>query len=294
MLKKDSKRSVIFGCGDVGRRIAKHLIASSVEPAELSGYVNSNSSRELASKVDVQCDIIDLDQPGLDLSACGRAELYYTVAPQKKGLTDLRSQRVIDHFNSNDTQPSKVVLISTTGVYGDCDGEWVSEKSPTHPQTERGQRRLDSERQWLAWGRLQSVDVVVLRVPGIYAFSRLPRERLKRKTPVVSSNECGFTNRIHADDLARVCVAAMRRARAGEIYNATDGVPGKISEYLQAAARVLNFDPLPEISLGQAQSELSPGMLSYLNESRKISNQKMLDDLGVELLYSNFRDGLVK
>lgn len=293
MPKKKSNSSMIFGCGDVGRRIASELIVSGVELGELSGYVNSNSSRELASMVGVRCDIIDLDQPEFRLSACDGAELYYTVAPQKAGLIDLRSRRVIDHFDSNDIRPRKVVLISTTGVYGDCDGEWVSEQSPTQPQTERGQRRLDSERQWLAWGRLQSVDVVVLRVPGIYAFSRLPRERLKRKTPVVRASECGFTNRIHADDLARILVAAMRRARAGEIYNATDGAPGKISEYLQAAARVLDFDPLPEISLSQAKNELSVGMLSYLNESRKISNQKMLDDLGVELLYSNFEDGLL-
>lgn len=294
MGNKEPKRQLIFGCGDVGRRIAKNLMESGVEVSAISAYVNSSLSFEQANSLGVHCDILDLDRLELSLSACDGAELYYTIAPQKQGLYDLRSRAVIDHFNINEIHPSKLVLISTTGVYGDCDGEWVSEKSPTNPQTERGQRRLDSETQWLAWGRLQSVDVVVLRVPGIYAFSRLPRERLKRKTPVVRASECGFTNRIHADDLARICVAAMRLAQTGEIYNATDGVPGKISEYLQAAARVLNFDPLPEISLKQAQEQLSVGMLSYLNESRKISNQKMLDDLSVNLLYTDFKDGLVK
>ena len=147
---------------------------------------------------------------------------------------------------------------------------------------------------WLIWGRSQAIDVVVLRVPGIYAFSRLPRERLRKMTPVVRADECGYTNRIHADDLARACVKAMRSAPGGETYNVSDGTPGKISEYLQAAARALSLDPLPEISLEQAKTELSEGMLSYLSESRMVSNQKILADLGLELLYPDFKAGLLK
>ena len=293
MLENNSQRSLIFGCGDVGRRIIQCLVETGVQTEVISGYVNSEKSLEQAGALGVQCELIDLDHPQLNLHACDAAELYYTVAPQKQGVNDQRSRRVIEEFISSGLTPKKVVLISTTGVYGDCDGGWVSEQSPTKPQTERGQRRMDSEQSWLTWGRSYGVDVVVLRVPGIYAFSRLPRERLQRKTPVVRAAECGFTNRIHADDLARICVTAMRRAPAGEIYNATDGSPGKISEYLQAAAQALNYPLLPEISIEQAQNELSAGMLSYLNESRKISNQKMLNELGVELLYPDFRDGIL-
>jgi len=293
MLKKDSQRSLIFGCGDVGRRIAKYLIENGLQAASISGYVNSEESLGKAATLAVNCDLINLDQPLLDLSACHDAQLYYTVAPQKQGLRDQRSRSVIRQFSDHKIRPSKVVLISTTGVYGDCNGDWVSEQSPTQPKTERGQRRLNAEAQWLDWGRKNAVDVVVLRVPGIYAFSRLPRQRLKRKTPVVRAQECGFSNRIHADDLARICVIAMHRAPAGEVYNATDGFPGKISEYLQAAAAALGYEPLPEISMQQAQNELSAGMLSYLNESRRISNRKLLDDLNVELLYPDFKQGIL-
>ncbi len=286
-------KSIVFGCGDVGRRIAKYLTQTGRSPESIGGYVNTADSRDLARVLGVECKLIDLDSTELDLQACDKAELYYTVAPQKKGILDQRSRRIIDEFTSANIRPRKVVVISTTGVYGDCQGEWVSEQSPTRPQTERGQRRLDSEKVWLALGNEQGVDVVVLRVPGIYAYSRLPRERLKRKIPVVRASECGFTNRIHADDLARICVAAMQRATAGEFYNVTDGNPGKISDYLQAAAKVLGYDPLPEISMQQAQSELSAGMLSYLSESRKISNQKLLDELGIELLYPDFNQGIL-
>jgi len=295
MKNKRPQRSLIFGCGDVGRRIVKQLFESGVSSAAIDGYVNSDQSAALASSVlGVKCELLDLDSAPLNLQACNAVQLYYTVAPPKHGVVDLRSRRVIETFMADGIKPLKVVLISTTGVYGDCDGDWVDEQSPTIPKTERGLRRLDSEQIWLKWGQSQGVDVVVLRVPGIYAYSRLPRERLKRQTPVVRANECGFTNRVHADDLAKICVAAMRIAPANEIYNATDGSPGKISDYLQAAARALGYEPLPEITMQQAQNELSLGMLSYLNESRKISNQKMIDELQIELLYPDFKQGLLK
>jgi nucleoside-diphosphate-sugar epimerase len=296
MLKKQVKPSLIFGCGDVGRRIVKALIEDGSSAESISGYVNSIQSQQQAAELGVACHLVDLDDvainSGVDFTACRGVELYYTVAPQKQGLIDQRSAAVIKQFISASVHPAKLVLISTTGVYGDCNGEWVTESSPTKPTTERGQRRLDSERQWLAWGESENVAISILRVPGIYAYSRLPRARLARKTPVVRASECGFSNRVHADDLARMCIAAMRKAPAGEIYNATDGVPGTISEYLQAAAQALNYSPLPEISLSQAQQQLSPGMLSYLGESRRISSQKIVDQLAYQLLYPDFKQGI--
>jgi len=238
-------QSVILGCGDIGRRIVKSLIAQGHNQANIIGFVKSIESVE-------QC-----------------AEL---------GVIDIA--------------PEKVVLISTTGVYGDCQGQWVTEKNQTNPETERGQRRLDSEQQWLSWSKKNSVPVVILRVPGIYANSRLPRDRIAARTPVVNPDECGFTNRVHADDLALMCVAAMRKGKPTDVFNATDGTPGKISEYLQEAARILGAEPLPEISLSEAESQLSSGMLSYLNESRKISNEKILDQLNISLRYPDFREGI--
>lgn len=287
---------VIFGCGDVGRRIAKQLMRNGVDTNDIQAFVKSVESAELAARIRVLALRVNLDDLQRDLSLCGGTELYYTVPPQKEGVTDQRSRALLTAFNDMNIKPAKVVLISTTGVYGDCQGEWVTEASATKPQTERGQRRLDSEQAWLQWGASSKVPVVVLRVPGIYAFSRLPRERLLRRTPVVNPDECGFTNRIHADDLARVCVIAMQHASAGEVFNVTDGRPGKISEYLQTAAHVLGMEPLPEISMDEAKTSLSAGMLSYLGESRKISNKKLLDRLldkvGERLLYPDFKVGI--
>ncbi len=291
---RESDDHFIFGCGDVGRRIVQCLLEAGIQVNRIKGLVNSSASLDRAIGLGIDAQMNDLDGEMVGLGNCHKTLLYYTVAPRPIGAIDQRSRRVIDEFIANQIKPSRVVLISTTGVYGNCDGEWVSELSPTNPQTDRGKRRLDSETQWLDWGASSMIDVMVLRVPGIYSFSRLPRERLRKGVPVVKAKECGFTNRIHADDLARVCVKAMDNGRAGEIYNATDGTPGKISDYLQAAARALRYEPLPEISMAQARTELSAGMLSYLSESRRISNQKMLDELRVELLYPDFERGLTK
>lgn len=283
---------IIFGCGDVGRRIAKVLLAQGAKRSEILAYVRTSESAEICSRLGVIALRVNLDCLKRDLTACHGGELYYTVAPPKQGVIDTRTENLLTQFTAAQVKPSKVVVISTTGVYGDCAGEWVTEETPTQPSTERGKRRLDSEQRWRAWSKQARVPLVILRVPGIYAYSRLPRERLMAATPVVQADQCGFTNRIHADDLASICVAAMHRGARGAVYNATDGTPGTISEFLQAAAHVLGMDRLPEISMREARRVLSDGMLSYLSESRKISNAKMLNDLGIELQYPDFLQGI--
>lgn len=284
--------SVVFGCGDVGRRVAKFLMGMGVAVDDIFAYVNTSKSAEICARMKVIALTVDLDNEIRDLSLCDGAELYYTVAPQKSGNRDLRSRALLETWDAAGIKPKKVVVISTTGVYGDCAGQWIDELATVNPTTDRARRRLDSESVWAAWGQSNKVPIVVLRVPGIYAFSRLPKQRLMKRTPVVNPAECGYTNRIHADDLAMVCVKAMELGVANEVYNVTDGVPGKISEYLQAAARILGMDALPQITMDEALLSLSPGMLSYLSESRKISNQKMLDDLDIELSYPDMLKGI--
>lgn len=284
--------SVVFGCGDVGRRIAQSLIKMGVPTGAIYAYVKTPESAELCARSNVIALTVDLDTSIRDLTLCHDAELYYTVAPQKQGHEDLRSRALIQHWQESEIRPKKVVLISTTGVYGDCSGEWVDEQSKVNPQTDRARRRFDSETIWRDWGKSNQVPVVVLRVPGIYSFARLPRQRLLNRTPVVNPAECGFTNRIHADDLANICIRAMELGVADEVFNATDGTPGKISEYLQAAACALGMEALPQISMSEAGSVLSEGMLSYLNESRKISNRKMLEELDVVLKYPDILQGV--
>lgn len=289
--------SVIVGCGDIGRRIIQQMM---VRPEQKTDVVNifacTRSERSMAkiSDIGVQGQILDLDlQQSQTLpQQINQADVYYLVPPQKNGVTDLRSRAAIEMMTRQRLFPRKVVLISTTGVYGDCLGEWVTEERTPDPQTQRGQRRLDSEQQWRNFCDSNSIEINILRCPGIYAFSRIPRQRIESGAPVVRAEECGFTNRIHADDLAATAITAMSHSCHGEIFNVTDGRPGTITEYLQAACAVLNLPSLPEISMDQAKLELSEGMLSYLSESRRISNRKMLEMLKMKQTYPDFRVGL--
>ncbi len=285
--------NVILGCGDVGRRIVKTLLSQNTALDSIHAYVNSQASIALCERLGLTACSLDLDKDcsAIGFEPCQSSHVFYTIAPQKEGELDLRSQALLESWERKSIVPRKVVLISTTGVYGDCKGEWVTERSANRPQTARGKRRLHSETIWQEWADKNNVPLVVLRVPGIYAYSRLPVERIKKGIPVVRADECGFTNRIHADDLARICVVAMQKQVRGT-FNATDGAPGKISEYLQEAARALDLPALPEIAMREAQAILSPGMLSYLNESRKISNEALLAALDLTLLYPDFRVGI--
>ncbi|NND81234.1 MAG: NAD-dependent epimerase/dehydratase family protein [Gammaproteobacteria bacterium] len=287
-----SARYCIVGCGDIGRRVAKALIARGVSPRDLLTTAKSERSLTLLRKLGLAHQQLDLDQPDVINLGCAGSHLFYTVAPPREGKQDLRSAQLIKYFIESNEHPLKVVLISTSGVYGDRQGDWVDEQCPPQATSPRAQRRLDSEQRWLAYGRQHAVPVVVVRVPGIYARSRLPVKRVAQGEPVVRADECGYSNRIHADDLAEVLIAAMRFGEGGDVFNASDGAPGKMTDYLQAVAALLGYPPLPEISMHDAQYELSEGMLSYLRESRRLKNDAMIKKLKVTLRYPDFLNGI--
>lgn len=288
--------NVIVGCGDIGRRVAKLLITENVDRASIIACNASHSGSDASANLGLDTYLIDLDQD-VELPAnLVDSQLYYFVPPQRDGLYDSRSANFIEAMVGSEQYPRRVVLISTTGVYGDSKGSWVTEESPVNPGSERAKRRLDAEQRWTAVCKKNGIELIILRVPGIYANSRIPMERIKQRVPVVNPQECGYSNRIHADDLAAMAIAAMQSERnnalGAEIYNACDGRPSSISDYLQEAAMVADLPALPEISMREAQQQLSPRMLSYLAESRKISNEKILQQLKVTLLYPDFRVGL--
>ena len=181
--------------------------------------------------------------------------------------------------------PQRLVYISTSGVYGDCGGAIVSETRPLNPQTARAQRRADAERQIRNWAKRNRAQASILRVPGIYAAGRLPLERLRGGAPAIVQQEDSYTNHIHADDLARIAVAALRRGRACRVYHASDDSELKMGDYLDAAADMLGLPHVPRIGRAEAQRVLPEALLSFMNESRRLDNRRMKRELKVELLY---------
>ena len=135
-------------------------------------------------------------------------------------------------------------------------------------------------------------DRVILRVAGIYGPGRLPLERLRRRLPLVAEREAPFTKRIHVDDLVDVAVTAMERAPDGAIYNACDGHPTTMNDYFNRVADLAGLARPPVVPLAEAPEALSAGMLSYMQESRRLSNRRLLDELGITLTYPILSEGL--
>ncbi len=142
--------------------------------------------------------------------------------------------------------------ISTSGVYGDCDGDLIDETRALRPATARACRRLDAECQLRALGR-RGVVVSILRVPGIYAADRLPIERLRKGIPALYAPDDVYTNHIHADDLAMLTCAAVRYGRNNRTYNATDDSQIKMGDYFDLVADRFGLPRAPRLSRREAR-----------------------------------------
>ena len=285
--------ALIIGAGDVGKRIIRQLLASGTQANAILACVGSPASCAAFQELGVKSAVVNLDHGEFYYPLRAAEVIYYLVPPQKHGLHDLRTEEAVRNLSGISVE--KVVVVSTTGVYGDCRGEWITENTRVYPKTLRAQRRLDMEHQWGRWIKTQKSSLVILRTPGIYASNRLPVARIKAGIATLIASQCGYTNRIHADDLAQVAIKAASLPMVQgqvEVLNVSDGTPGTITEYLQAVAEYLQFPALPEVTLEQAQTVLSPSMLSYLHESRRINNEKMRTLCDVQLRYPDFREGL--
>ena len=280
-------KTVIVGCGDIGRRVAPLCLGVD---NEVVAWVKTEASFLACRKIGLEVHRSDLDQTAKFSLPRSKHQILYTVPPPPHGKKDTRLSTLLGQLNANDI--SKFVLISTTGVYGDCAGAWVDETTLIKPKADRALRRADAEASLQAWAKHHAVEYLILRVPGIYAPDRLPLKRLKAGTPVVKRDQAPWTNRIHADDLARACFAALNSQISQQIINITDDAPCSMSEYFFAVADYAGLPHPPEIDLETARQTLSPGMLSYLSESRRIVNGKMKDLLQLKLRYPNLKSGL--
>lgn len=281
------KPVLIIGCGDIGERMAMNLPSDTV-----AGVVRTAASAARLQAIGIDVRELDLDGElrADDLPASGR-QVYYLAPPPARGRSDTRVAAICALWRG-DELPARVVYISTSAVYGDCDGAWIDETAPLRPGTERGHRRLDAERRWQAWSRETGVAVVILRVPGIYACDRLPIERLRAGMPVLAEEDSPYTNRIHADDLARICIAAMQRGKPGAAYNVSDGHPTTMTDYFNRIADRLELPRPPVVDRAGAERALSPSMLSFLGESKRLDTRLMREQLGVELRYPDLAAGL--
>lgn len=286
---------LIVGCGDVGLRIAKTLrgrvalLALGSSPERFS-HLRKTGIVPLAG---------NLDEPATLRRLAGLATRLVHLAPpatQHSGAwwRDFRTQSLVRALALR-SAPRSAVYASTSGVYGDCCGDWVTEARPPAPRTPRAQRRLDAERLVRHFGRHANVRVSLLRVPGIYAADRPggPRERLVQGTPVLRDEDDVYTNHVHADDLARIALAALWRGAAQRAYNANDDTRLKVGEYYDLAARLYGLPGPRRVPRSAAEQELTLNALGFMNESRRMSNTRMKRELRVKLAYPTVEKGLL-
>lgn len=278
-VKKIGKpRLLMLGCGDVGMRMLPLLRERFRVIA-----VTSNPARRAELRAAGALPIVaDLDVPATlgRLARLARV-IVHLAPPQSSGLKDRRTRNLAailpDHAN--------LVYISTTGVYGDCGGDAVDETRPVRPSNARARRRVDAEAVLRAWARRSGSRLAILRAPGIYARERLPVERLRNGSPALIAAEDVYTNHIHADDLAAIAVRAIDYARPLRIYHAVDNSAMKMGEYFDAVARAVQLPPPPRLSRAELAQQVTPMMLSFMSESRRLRNARLRDELGMRLRY---------
>jgi nucleoside-diphosphate-sugar epimerase len=279
---------LIIGCGDVGLRLAAPYRA---EGRDVTGVVRSAESAAALKAEDVRPICCDLDGDDLPALSSQGADLFYLAPPVDVGADDLRIERVLAHLEITGI-PKRFIYMSTTGVYGDCGGRWIDESAPLNPSTHRAQRRIFAEAAVRKWCGEQGIPWVILRVPAIYGPGRLLIQRLKSGQPTVRPEQCSYSNRIHVHDLVAVCRAAMARAPRDSIYNVSDGSPSTITDYLFQLAELTGLPKPPLISMQEAEKTLSASLMSFLKESKRIHNLKMLEELGIALRYPDLKSGL--
>jgi nucleoside-diphosphate-sugar epimerase len=286
------ERVLIVGCGDVGLRAAREL-SGKVRLLALTSSPDRHS--ELRQRgITPLAGNLDQARTLRRLSALATRVLHLA-PPPLDGSGDPRTRHLLQALRQR-SRPLSLVYGSTSGVYGDCAGDWVRETRKLKAGTVRASRRVEAEALVRHFGRASGVRVNVLRIPGIYAPDRpggTPRERLLKGTPVLRSEDDVFSNHIHADDLARICVAALWRGRPQRVYNANDDAAMKMGDYFDLAADLYGLSRPVRISRSEAQTQLSPMLLSFMSESRRMDNTRIKTELRVRLRHPGVQSGLV-
>jgi len=280
-------RVLILGCGDVGLRLVPLLL-----PRYRVLAVTSNPDRRAELRAAGAIPIVaNLDAP-LTLGRLARLAptIVHLAPPQSEGRIDRRTRNLAAIL----PEGARLVYVSTTGVYGDCAGASFDETRSVRPQNARAVRRVDAETVLRAWARRRQGKLSILRVPGIYAADRLPLERLHKGLPALVAQEDVHTNHIQADDLARICLAAMRLGAPNRVYHAVDDSDLKMGDYFDAVADAAGLSRPPRLPRSELERSVSPMMLSFMSESRRLHNARIKEELGVQLRYPDVQSLLAQ
>ena len=271
-------RLLILGCGDVGMRLLP-LLRERFRVFAVTSQPQRRAELRAAGAVPIVADLDHADS----LARLARLAnvIVHLAPPQSSGDQDRRTRRLCAIL----PEGAQLVYVSTSGVYGDCGGAPIDETRTVKPRNPRAVRRVDAEQVLRRWAVRIHARVSILRVPGIYAADRLPLERLKKGSPALLVEEDVYTNHIHADDLAQIIALALVRGLPGRVYHAVDDSDMKMGAYFDAVADAYRLARPPRLPRAQLENEVSPMLLSFMSESRRLSNRRIKHELGVRLRY---------
>jgi len=285
------ERLLLVGCGDVGMRVAT-LMRGRVNLLALT----SSADRVLPLRASGITPLVgNLDDLASIRRLSGMAtRVIHLAPPPGSGVGDPRTLRLLRLLRQR-ALPESLVYGSTSGVYGDCQGQIATEIRAINPDTARAKRRVVAERLVRHFGRATGVPSTILRIPGIYALDRVggtPRDRLQKGTPVLQTADDVYTNHIHANDLAAACVAALWRGQPQRKYNVNDDTCLKRGDYFDLAAELLGLPRPPRLERSAAVARLPPMQLSFMSESRRMDNTRMKKELRLRLRFPTVVQGL--
>jgi nucleoside-diphosphate-sugar epimerase len=280
-------RLLLVGCGDVGMRLLPLLLPRFRVFALTRDAERVTELRALGA-VPV---LADLDQPASLARLRGLASrVVHLAPPPAQGALDVRTRNLTAIL----PEGARMVYVSTSGVYGDCGGALVDETRTVAPKNARAARRVDAERVLRGWARRSGGSVAILRVPGIYAQDRLPLKRLREGTPALRPEDDVYTNHIQADDLARIVMLALYRGLPGRVVHASDDTRLKMGDYFDAVADAFRLPRPPRLERAALREAVSPMLLSFMSESRRLDNTRLRRELGVRLRYPDVHHALAQ
>jgi len=225
--------------------------------------------------------------PGADMEPALNAATHLLISPAPNADGDPVLAQLRDEIAKRADQFEWVGYLSTTGVYGDNGGDWVDENSPLKPATKRGQLRVDAE---AAWRSIDGLPLHIFRLAGIYGPGRGPFAKVRAGTARRIIKQGQVFSRTHVEDIAQVLEASITQPNPGAAYNVCDNDPAPPQDVIAYAAELLNMPIPPAVDFETA--EMTPMARSFYAESKKVSNARIKDELGVTLRYPDYRSGL--
>ncbi|MFC3612557.1 SDR family oxidoreductase [Lutimaribacter marinistellae] len=268
----------IFGYGYSARALARLLVAH--------GWQVRGTTRSPDKCDRMRADgVTPVLWPGAVPDLSGVTHLLITAGPGENGDPVLAALRA--EVEALAPRLEWAGYLSTTGVYGDQDGGWVDEATPLAPSSRRGQLRVEAE---AAWSAIPRLPLHIFRLAGIYGPGRGPFAKVRAGTARRIIKPGQVFSRIHVDDIAQVLAASIARPRPGAVYNLCDDDPAPPQDVIAHAAHLLGLPQPPEEPFESA--EMSPMARSFYSESKRVRNDLIKQELGVELLYPSYREGL--